>query len=127
MAVNQTSNNPVQADVISRYGLQQKQGKEQVKQQPVQEAKEKEDTGKSSPSQEDVKVSLSKRGRKEAASRREAAGNVERGRRTEETGNPEIESRRAIQAYRNANRATERENTERPERLRERQISRIVG
>ncbi len=128
MPVNQTSNNPLQADVISRYGLQQKQGKEQIKQQGPQAAREKKDAEEKSSAEEGVKVSVSRRGKKEAANRSERAGNVERGRRTEEAGgNREVESRRAIEAYRNANKATERENNERPERLRERQISRLVG
>jgi hypothetical protein len=118
MPVNQTSNNQVQADVISRYVAQRKQEntKPQQTQQQVVE--------KNNAPSEGVKVTLSKQGKAKATNVAANATAVSQ-QKPQETGN--IESRQAIQAYQKTNKVTEREENNRPERQRERQIRRIVG
>lgn len=119
MPVNQTSNNQIQTDIVSRYGIQKKQQKDKQLQQQTQQ---KEPAEKNNPSSEDVRVTLSRQGRAKNASRTANTANAETQQKTQETRN--IESQHAVQAYQNTNRTAE--NT-RPENTRQRHISRIVG
>lgn len=118
MPVDQTSNNQLQTDIISRYDIQKKKALQQTQKQTPQ----RENVEKNNPSSEDVRVTLSRQGRAKNANRTANTANVEIQQRTQEMRN--IESQRAVQAYQNANRAAE--NT-RPENTRQRQINRIVG
>jgi hypothetical protein len=118
MPVNQTSNNQMQTDIVSRYGIQKKQQRDNQ----LQQMQQKETEGKNNPSSEDVRVTLSRQGRAKNADRTANISNIETQQKTQENRN--IESQRALQAYQNTNRAAE--NT-RPENTRQRQINRIVG
>lgn len=120
MPVNQTSNNQLQTDIISRYGIQKK--KNLQLQQTQRQTQQRENVERNNPSPEDVRVTLSRQGRAKNASRTENTPNVEAQQKTQETRN--IESQRAVQAYQNTNRTAE--NT-RPENTRQRQINRIAG
>lgn len=59
MPVNQTSNNQMQTDIVSRYGIQKKQQRDNQ----LQQMQQKETEGKNNPSSEDVRVTLSRQGR----------------------------------------------------------------
>lgn len=118
MPVNQTPNNQIQTDIVSRYGIQKKQQKDNQ----LQQTQQKETEERNNPSSEDVRVTLSRQGRAKNAGRTANISNIETQQKTQENRN--IESQRALQAYQNTNRAAE--NT-RPENTRQRQISRIVG
>ena len=120
MPVNQTSNNQIQTDIISRYDIQKK--KNPQSQQTQRQTQQRENAERNNPSSEDVRVTLSRQGRAKNTSRTANIPNAETQQKTQETRN--IESQRAVQAYQNANRAAE--NT-RPENTRQRQINRIVG
>jgi len=120
MPVNQTSNNQLQTDIISRYDIQKK--KDPQLQQTQRQPQQRENAERNNPSSEDVRVTLSRQGRAKNASRTANTPNVETQQKTQENKN--IESQRAVQAYQNTNRAAE--NTS-PENTRQRQINRIVG
>ena len=121
MPVNQTSNNQIQTDMVSRYDIQKKQ-RNQQSQQTQRQAQERENAEKNNPSSEDVRVTLTGQDRAKTTNKTANTPNTESQQRDQETRN--IKSNRAIQAYQNTNRAAE--NT-RPENSRQRQISRIVG
>ncbi len=121
MPVNQTTNNQLQTDIVSRYDIQKKQKNQQFH-QPQQQVQQKGEGERNNPASEDVKVTLSGQGRAKTAKNTENTAGVEAHQKTQESTN--IESKRAIQAYQNTNRTDE---SARPERIRQRQISRIVG
>ncbi len=120
MPVNQSSNNQLQTDIISRYDIQKK--KNPQSQQAQRQTQQGENAERNTLPTEDVRVTLSRQGRAKNASKTANTFNVETQQKTQENRN--IESQRALQAYQNTNRAAE--NT-RPENTRQKQINRIVG
>ena len=117
MAINQTSNNQLQADLMSQYTIQQRQRDIQPQQQALQKTNDNNDASSSG-----VKVSISSQNRTAAAGRTENNARVEAEQKPQASN---AQTQRAMEAYQQASRVNT-ENTK-PENARQKQINRIAG
>lgn len=122
MPINQTSNDQLQTELISRYNLQRKRNQQLQQAQRQIQQRGNESTERNNPSSEDVRVTLTRTDRSRNTGRGIEISRMETEPRSREVRN--IESNRAAQVYQNVNKITENARTE---NTRQRQINRIIG